>query len=75
MRLFEHTDTPKDEPEGTPSPEPVAMRLSSIPPAVVGTGVNATPTKVILDNDWSPVGFIPSLRALDAGWDRARSRG
>lgn len=26
-------------------------------------------TKIILDNDWSPAGFIPILLALDAGWD------
>ncbi|KAL0263379.1 hypothetical protein SLS55_002359 [Diplodia seriata] len=25
--------------------------------------------KVILDNDWSPAGFIPFLQALDAGWE------
>lgn len=26
-------------------------------------------TKIILDNDWSPAGFIPILLALDAGWN------
>lgn len=25
--------------------------------------------KVILDNDWSPIGFIPFLQALSAGWE------
>lgn len=26
-------------------------------------------TKIILDNDWSPAGFLTYLMALDAGWD------
>ncbi|KAK5000395.1 hypothetical protein LTR66_000752 [Elasticomyces elasticus] len=30
---------------------------------------NTTKPKVILDNDWSPAGFIPYLQALSAGWD------
>ncbi|KAK5000455.1 hypothetical protein LTR66_000702 [Elasticomyces elasticus] len=30
---------------------------------------NITKPKVILDNDWSPAGFIPYLQALSAGWD------
>lgn len=35
-----------------------------------GTGNSSTAgTKIILDNDWSPAGFIPILLALDAGWD------
>lgn len=25
--------------------------------------------KMILDNDWAPVAFIPILQALDAGWE------
>ncbi|KAK7934962.1 hypothetical protein PG985_000457 [Apiospora marii] len=27
------------------------------------------PRKMILDNDWAPVAFIPILQALDAGWE------
>ena len=30
---------------------------------------NETRPKIILNNDWSPAGFIPYLLALDAGWD------
>lgn len=30
---------------------------------------NSTRPKVILDNDWSSVGFIPILQALKANWD------
>lgn len=29
----------------------------------------ASRPKVILDNDWSPAGFIPFLLALDADWE------
>jgi inosine-uridine nucleoside N-ribohydrolase len=32
-------------------------------------GTSATKPKVILDNDWSPAGFLPYAQALRAGWD------
>nr|POE72808.1 uncharacterized protein CFP56_30747 [Quercus suber] len=31
--------------------------------------VDSTRPKVIMDNDWSTVGFIPILQALHAGWE------
>ena len=48
---------------------------STAPASYSSTGANSTnttstssPGKVILDNDWSPIGFIPYLQALRAGW-------
>lgn len=32
-------------------------------------GSDSKPRKMILDNDWAPVAFIPILQALDAGWE------
>lgn len=47
------------------------MRLSSSVTLALASASVATVsgTKVILDNDWSPAGFIPYLLALNAGWD------
>lgn len=48
---------------------------STSPASYDSTGKNSTNStttsyqpKVILDNDWSPTGFIPYLQALRAGW-------
>ncbi|KAK8002603.1 hypothetical protein PG989_002322 [Apiospora arundinis] len=32
-------------------------------------GGDGKPRKMILDNDWASVAFLPILQALDAGWD------
>lgn len=32
-------------------------------------GDDGKPRKMILDNDWASVAFLPILQALDAGWD------
>ncbi|KAK7967240.1 uncharacterized protein PG986_001517 [Apiospora aurea] len=36
--------------------------------STAGNG-DGKPRKMILDNDWAAVAFIPILQALDAGWD------
>ncbi|KAF4539040.1 hypothetical protein BFW01_g8165 [Lasiodiplodia theobromae] len=49
-----------------------ALPLAAAVPATVRRQTNTTAAykpKVILDNDWSPAGFIPFLQALDAGWE------
>lgn len=49
-----------------------ALPLAAAVPAAVRRQSNTTAAykpKVILDNDWSPAGFIPFLQALDAGWE------
>ncbi|KIW15108.1 hypothetical protein PV08_07895 [Exophiala spinifera] len=45
------------------------MRVSSSALLAVASAAAVSGTKVILDNDWSPAGFIPYLLALNAGWD------
>ncbi|OMP83343.1 hypothetical protein BK809_0004724 [Diplodia seriata] len=50
------------------------LAASAVPTTAVRRQTNTTGTaaykpKVILDNDWSPAGFIPFLQALDAGWE------
>jgi inosine-uridine nucleoside N-ribohydrolase len=45
------------------------MRVSFSVLLAVTSAVTVSGTKVILDNDWSPAGFIPYLLALNAGWD------
>ncbi|GME62966.1 Inosine uridine-preferring nucleoside hydrolase [Neofusicoccum parvum] len=50
-----------------------ALPIAAAAPATFRRQDNTTSTpyrpKVILDNDWSPAGFIPFLQALDAGWE------
>lgn len=49
-----------------------ALPLAASFPTVSRRQANTTSAyrpKVILDNDWSPAGFIPFLQALDAGWE------
>lgn len=43
-------------------PAPVAHNVTA-------NGTKSSRPKVILDNDWSPTGFVPFLQALSAGWD------
>lgn len=46
---------------------PTSSHQSSSPTSYNGS--SPAKPKVILDNDWSPAGFIPFLQTLTAGWD------
>ncbi|KAK8113230.1 hypothetical protein PG984_013756 [Apiospora sp. TS-2023a] len=53
---------------GTVAAAPTAARRSGYS-ATASNSTDSKPRKMILDNDWAPVAFIPILQALDAGWE------